>query len=381
VISYFFLIFFEEIFMKRRLSARDTNPDYWKDYKNLQKVKHELIEQYLSAWFPMLGTWSGRIVYVDTHAGRGRHVTGQYGSPLVAIKTLLGHKYRDLIFKKSEVVFTFIETDESNCESLESEIKDLGSLPEKIKAEVICSDCFDTLREIIHDLNKSSKKMAPAFVFVDPYGFKIPIDVLTDLMKFEGVELFVNVIWRELAMAIARDNNPSGMVETLSLIFGGDEWKKLKNLEFNDMADAAVTLLKNKIGARWSTYIRMLGPRGATRYILLHLSNHDAGRDLMKDCIWKVCPEGGHFARFTDNQGQQELITIEPDLRPLEKWVLTKLKKRPCKWQDLINDVRPEIWRTKHLNDVIRGLRQKRIINGRGAEKFFPSHNPELYLL
>ena len=54
--------------------VQDTNPSYWSEYTNLQHVKHALIREYLKGWFPKLGFWSGRIVYLDTHAGRGRHL-------------------------------------------------------------------------------------------------------------------------------------------------------------------------------------------------------------------------------------------------------------------------------------------------------------------
>lgn len=49
--------------------AQDSNPSYWAEYTNLQHVKHALIQEYLKGWFPKLGFWSGRIVYLDTHAG------------------------------------------------------------------------------------------------------------------------------------------------------------------------------------------------------------------------------------------------------------------------------------------------------------------------
>jgi len=67
----------------------DTNPKYWKEYTNLQHVKHSLIRNYLNGWFPMLGSWAGRILYFDTHAGRGKHKGGQKGSPLVALDCVL----------------------------------------------------------------------------------------------------------------------------------------------------------------------------------------------------------------------------------------------------------------------------------------------------
>lgn len=363
---------------------KDANPRYWQEYTNLQRVKHSLIEKYLSGWLPMLGSWSGRILYFDTHAGRGKHAGGQYGSPLIALNTLLEHRFRENLLGKCEVVFFFIEIDKENCETLECEIDSLGELPKQIKVKVIPEDCFSTLRSIVDDLNDSGSRLAPAFIFVDPYGFKVPAGILRDLMDFERVELFVNIIWRELSMAIAQGETNLGMAETLSLIYDGEDWKELIDLEFEEQADKSVNLLRNKIGARWSTYIRMLGKNRATRYMLLHLTNHAAGRDLMKECIWKACPEGGFLVRVTDNPAQQYLVTPTPDLTPLRKWVVDKLSIRSSRWQDLMEDLRAEIWRKVQLNEVIRGLRKERVLDGRKYEnqrRFVPKQNPELYLL
>jgi len=360
---------------------KDTNPNYWKEYNNLQHTKHALIAQYLGGWFPKLGSWSGRILYLDTHAGRGKHQSGKHGSPLVALKTLLNHSFKNMILKKCEVLFTFIETDEENCAILESEIKALGQLPRNITTEVVPGNCFEALEELLGYLNESNKRLAPAFIFVDPYGFKVPGELLKRLMEFPRVELFINVIWRELGMAIAQKDKPPGMVKTLNLVFNGDSWKQLEELRFDEQADKYVNLLRDMIGAEWATYIRMLGPNSATRYLLLHLTNHDAGRDLMKDCMWKACPDGGFYARSTDNPSQQFLITQEPDLKPLEDWLITKLQSSPKRWTKLLDDIRYEVWRAPQLNTVVRKLKKEEKIAGRGyTGKFFPKQNPEIYL-
>jgi three-Cys-motif partner protein len=78
----------------------DRRPSYWDEYSNLQFTKHKLIREYLNGWFPKLGSWSGKILYVDTHAGRGKHRGGQEGSPLVAVRTFLEHSCRDKILEK-----------------------------------------------------------------------------------------------------------------------------------------------------------------------------------------------------------------------------------------------------------------------------------------
>lgn len=104
----------------------------------------------------------------------------------------------------------FIEADKQNCCALTKEIKCLEPLPKQVRVNVIPENCFDTLQVILDHLSKSGNSMAPAFIFVDPYGFRIPGAILRKFMEFDRVELFVNVIWRELSMAIAQGNKSSG---------------------------------------------------------------------------------------------------------------------------------------------------------------------------
>jgi three-Cys-motif partner protein len=358
------------------MAVVDPRPEYWQEYSNLQQVKHDLIRNYLQGWLPKLGLWAGRIVYFDTHAGRGRHASGQLGSPLVALDTLLRHSAREKILAKSDVAFFFIERDKDNLSSLEEELAQRGELPSRITCRPVTADCFELLGELIAWFKEPGRKLAPAFFFIDPYGFKIPGRLLRELMSFERVELFVNVIWRELDMAMAQ---PGTMATTLDEVFDGDRWRAwLTTDDFDERAHRTVEGIKELTSARWATYIRMRGDNNATRYLLVHLTNHDAGRDLMKDCIWKVSPDGGFYARKSDNPRQEYLIKPEPDLSPLRDWVLARLPRR---WQSLEEDLRETMWRAPHLNGVVRDLRKAGKIDGRGyTGKFLPSTNPELFV-
>ena len=335
-------------------TAADTHPEYWDEYTNLQQVKHDLIRCYLGGWFAKLGFWAGRVVYLDTHAGRGAYATGHLGSPLVALDTLLEHSALDLLLKESEFRFLFIERDPENFEILKKELA-TRTLPKRVYVDPHCNDAFAVLDDIVN----KTKGLAPAFVFVDPYGFKVPGATLRALLKAGRVELFVNVIWRELDMAIrqAQSGEKPGMAVTLNEIFDGEEWKiAIDADDVDERADQTVRLLAAKIGSRWHTYIRMLGDNGRTRYILLHMTNHDNGRDLMKDCIWKVAPDGGYYARKSVDPGQLLLITPAPDMTSLREWVVERLKAKPRRWQDLQEELRPELWRKPQLNEVVREL-------------------------
>ncbi|ABW66089.1 three-Cys-motif partner protein TcmP [Desulfosudis oleivorans] len=362
-------------------TAKDTNPEYWSDYSNLQHVKHKIIQNYLNGWFPKLGRWSGRICYFDTHAGRGRHKGGQEGSPLVALGCILNHKHRESHLSGCEIKMFFIEADDQNCCALQNEINRLGPLPKQVQVHTITENCFDTLQSILEHLNESGNSLAPAFIFVDPYGFKVPGAVLRKLMAFDRVELFVNVIWRELSMAIAQGETQPGMANTLNEIFEGEQWHGLVGMAFDEQANACINLIRKNTGAKWATHIRMLGPNGATRYMLMHLTNHDSGRNLMKDCVWKACPENGYYARAKDDPKQQFLIRPEPDLKPLEDWVIKILSSGPTKWKDLLEQNLSEIWRDTHLNKVIKQCRKSGRIGARNYEgRFALTNNPELFI-
>lgn len=364
------------------MSTADTNPEYWGEYSNLQQVKHALIRNYLNGWFPKMVLGSrgcSRLLYIDTHAGRGKHLNGKLGSPLVALTTLLDHQSRDKLLQKTEVRFFFIERDAANVAALNQELA-AHTLPPKVFATAEHGDSFQIIEDAITTFEKDGKQLAPGFLFVDPYGFKLPGHLLRKLLSYPKVELFVNVIWRELDMAIqqSRAHNGSPLQATLKSVFDGDDWQKIDGVDADARADQCAGLFRKITGARWGTHIRMLD-NGRIRYFLLHLTKSDAGRDLMKDCIWKACPDGGYYASKADHPDQQLLIEPVPNLRPLRDWVKERLSAGPKRWQTLTNDLREELWLEKHLNEVIRDMRTDGDIDAdEFTGRFAQTNNPRL---
>ncbi|MFA5240725.1 MAG: three-Cys-motif partner protein TcmP [Phycisphaerae bacterium] len=358
---------------------KDKAPSYWQEYSNVQYIKHKIISEYLKGWFPKLGSWSGKILYIDTHAGRGKYKAGQEGSPLVALNTFLKHSFRDKILSRCEVRFVFIESDEDNAKELKQQLEEIGTLPKGIKCNICTEDCFKLLDELINHLEEEKAELAPCLMFVDPYSFKIPCETLKKIKTYSASELLITFIWRELDMALNQENPSTGLADTLSSVFGSEDWIGIKEIDdFGARGEEAIQLLKRNIGAKWATYIRMLGDNQITRYFLLHLSDHEAGRDLMKEVIWKCCPDGGYYARKRDDPNQQYLITPEPDLRPLENWLISKLREKRYTWVELQELLREEIWLNKHLWYIIGKLiKEKRLspINyeGRFSQKANPT--------
>lgn len=305
------------------------------------------------------------MLYVDTHAGRGRDESGDPGSPLVALQTLLRHSYRDKLLKASEFNFLFIERDPGNLTILNEEIAHLKPFPSRINVETSEGDAFERLSTILAELRRDRARMAPAFLFVDPYGFKIPGRLLADLMKSGRVELFVNVMWRELDMLVQqRPDAGTPHAQTLDEIFASSAWRtEIVGDTMDGRLSRAIPLMARAIGVRWWTSaVRMVTGGQATRYVLLHLTNSDDGRDLMKECSWSVSPTGEFLVRRSDNPDQQFLIRPEPDLGPLREWVIGRLSRRAERWQDLHAAIRPEWWLKKHVNEVVRALKDEGVI-------------------
>ena len=339
---------------------RDPRPEHWEDYGRFQQVKHELIRRYLEGWFPKLASWAGRVVYLETHAGRGSYRGENPGSPLVALETLLGHAARQRLLENSECRFVFLERDKTNAAALATEVGRLGELPRRIVVDIECEDAFQVLRREVEALKSAGQDMAPAFIFVDPYGFSLPGDLLAELMAVGRVELFVNVMWRELDMAISQAPEAGhGQAENLDRLFGSGAWSGIHGDRMVERADQAAELLARRVGARWWTHLRMVTGDDAVRFFLLHLTNHDSGRDLMKECVWKVCPGGGMKVRRSEDPNQFFLIEPEPDLTALREWLVRRLEAGPVTADVLKEELRARIWTWGHLRDVESELKSQ----------------------
>jgi three-Cys-motif partner protein len=300
------------------------------------------------------------------------------------LRTLLAHQHRERLLARCEFFFNLIEKDEENLAALKREIATLGPLPPRIRVHPIAGDFSEVLQAMLDHLASRKSELAPAFIFVDPYGFSIPGALLENLMQAGRVELFVNVMWRYLDMAIAnaKATDSAGMASRLDAVFQGPEWRaRINSQDLDKRAKQAVELLCEKLHSRWATPIRMLGDNNQTKYLLVHFTNHDSGRELMKDCIWKVCPQGGYFVRGRDDPAQETLITPTPDLAPLRDWVLKLLASKPHRWSELHDSLLSQDWRKPHLRRALGTLRDERKIVGEDYHgRFGPKSNPLIRL-
>ena len=100
--------------------------------------KHRVLKSYLNAWLPIMGSWNGRILFIDGFAGPGKYKGGEDGSPLVALKALKGHAVKSTI--TAEVIFIFVEKNQERAEYLDALVQtERKNLPSKCKVHVVPS--------------------------------------------------------------------------------------------------------------------------------------------------------------------------------------------------------------------------------------------------
>lgn len=358
---------------------RDTNKEYWASYDGLQYAKHSILRSYLDAWFPILTSWSRRVLYIDCHAGRGRHKTGEEGSPIIALKCLLNHHFRDRILANAEVDFLFFENDRFNAKSLEQEIHMLGKLPERIHHELICHDYEEELSKSLDSLEEKSGKLASAFAFIDPFGFSISMDLLNRLLSFNACEFFVNLMYRFVNLAI---HNPSqeGNAAKMDNLFGTPEWRCLECAQNpSKRLSETLALFVNQLNARYVTHMIMRGANNAVKYVLLHATNNRRGRAKMKEAIWSVIPDGSFTAYERDNPDQLVLIGPKPNLKPLEDVIWGKFRGRKVRLGTKETDelALDTLYLPKHVREILRNYRNMDIVKVTDyGDRFAFKNNP-----
>ena len=250
-------------------------------------------------------------------------------------------------------------------------------MPINIECNIVRHDAFKYLDQLSNEWTKHNKVLYPSFMFIDPFGFTIPCELMRKLKCNPRSELLINIMWRELDMSIMQEELSQKWVEKLDSIFGCREWYKLRTISTSkERAQLAIEIFKDQIGAKWATDIKMLHSNGSIRYFLLHLTDHDDGRKLIKEVFWKCCPDGDWYVH--KKMSNQTLFDWEqePDYESLENWLIILLKTNNLNWADVTQELLKEIWLPKDTWKIIKKLDKGGIVDMMGGKT--QKSNPEI---
>jgi three-Cys-motif partner protein len=276
--------------------------------------KHLVLKEYLDGWFPILGNNNPRIVFIDGFAGPGEYRGGESGSPVIALDSVERHK-RSGNLKHTEVVCIFIEDRNDRAEHLRS-LLDARSNAQGIVASVLDGAFTDHVSEMLDFIDAQGRRLAPAFVMIDPIGVKgISMALIERIMANPKSECFISFMYEP----IRRFHAQSEFEPHLTELFGTESWKQcLKMPESGRKKRFLHELFQNSLKSRGVKYVVPFELWRGQRHIytLYFATNHEKGCDLMKQSIWKVVPDGS-FEFRGHNQQQGVLFGPEVDTGPL----------------------------------------------------------------
>ncbi|MBA3646740.1 MAG: three-Cys-motif partner protein TcmP [Gemmatimonadaceae bacterium] len=152
--------------------------------------KHIVLERYLKAWLPILGTTQERIVFIDGFAGPGEYTGGEKGSPIIALEALVEHKAPIT----AKVHFLFIEADPRRAQHLEQLVAPLAQrLLGRATIEVKTGTFDSELSGLLNEIESRKMLLAPSFVMADPFGVShTPMSVMSQILKNPSSEVYVS---------------------------------------------------------------------------------------------------------------------------------------------------------------------------------------------
>ena len=127
-------------------------------------AKHEILRQYLGAWFPILGIGTGSdLYYFDGFAGPGEYTGGELGSPLIALNTAANVAS----MFPSSVYFVFSELEAPRARHL-SDLLSGRYYPPHFNIDVRSAVPFEEVMVEYLDRLEVLGTNPPMFVFIDP---------------------------------------------------------------------------------------------------------------------------------------------------------------------------------------------------------------------
>ena len=283
--------------------------------------KHLILREYLNGWFPILGRWNARLVFIDGFAGPGEYRHGEIGSPIVALNSIEQHKCSGHLVS-TEVVCIFIEEDVDRANHLRT-LLNSRSIGSGIKAVVRDGTFQDNMEEMLDYIDEQNLKMAPAFVMIDPFGVKgSPMSLISRILSNPKSECFISFMYEPIRRFHAQPQFDPHLTD----LFGTTDWKQCLTMPESEGKKRFLhSLFRESLKSHGAKYVVNFELWKGTRhvYTIYFATGHEKGCDLMKQAIWKIVPDGS-FGFRGHNQNQMVLFAPDVDTDPLAR----QLKQR-----------------------------------------------------
>jgi three-Cys-motif partner protein len=310
--------------------------------------KHLVLKEYLNGWFPILGRWNSRIVFIDGFSGPGEYGGGEKGSPIVALESIEKHKSSGNL-GSTEVVCLFIEGRRDRADHLRTLLDGRSNL-EGIKIGVRDGTFENNMSEMLDYIGEQNLRMAPAFVMIDPFGVKgSPMALIGRILANAKSECFISFMYEP----IRRWHSQPEFEPHLTELFGTENWKQCLSMDEAEGKKRFLhALFKDNLKARGARYVVNFELWKGQRHIytIYFATGHEKGCNLMKQAIWKVVQNDSFQFR---GHNQQQLVLFGPDVdtAPLAAQLKQKFGSTPTPVETIERFVMTDetVFHTGHL--------------------------------
>lgn len=306
------------------------------------KIKDQILGSYMVPYLSKVSKLNKPILIIDAFAGPGKFIDGTVGSPLIICQMAERHA-------KSQYLAVFVN---KNVEEHNSLKETLQGFIEKDKAIVMLGTAEELLGEIHQSLEDDT-----LFLYLDPFGLKgCEFGLLEPYFrrnKLFSTEIIINMsvpaihrLATRKAIRDGRENEPiiKSMNKRLSLVLGGDYWKKIMwGTELDNRARIETVVLKylekiQRLGLEYTGSCPVMERPGAgIKYYIAFCSRHPHAMLLMNDLMKDAYQDRMHAVLYADS-----LFEKKRDKYPL---VTDKLKNCICQIAGAYpRATRVEIW-------------------------------------
>jgi three-Cys-motif partner protein len=331
-------------------------------------AKHEILRRYLQAWAPILSQGNfPHLVFVDGFAGPGRYSKGEEGSPIIAIKAVIEQPRRI----KAKVDFHFIELDKRRSDHLEIEIGAL-KLPPNVTTKIHGESSFQVAFPEVWNsyARRSGRSRPPTFVFIDPFGFKIPFSYVAEVLRSQNCEVLITFMFEEINRFLSQDLQPDNFDD----LFGCRDWREAINIRsarerVKFLHDLYQGQLTHAAGADFVRSFAMRNERNTMDYFLFFATNSEIGLRKMKEAMWRVDESGTYTFSDATDPNQSMLFSAEPDRSILSRLIVGKFEGVETTLGEIERFVvRRTPFRETHYKKVLQALEE--------ADKIVPVNLP-----
>ncbi len=288
-------------------------------YSPHHRAKHELLRRYMDVWMSKLGFTYDQVALIDGFASAGRYKDKRRGSPLIMLDAYVGREDRGRF--KSPPHFVFIESNKRFAQHLRAEVDAYPSL-HGATVDIIYGTYEKQFPRVIEHLATAYRQPVPAFVFVDPRGYKDNPFSHIEAFKRRMPDKSEAMVYLP-ASFMARFFATGITAAALTKLYGGPTWEEAVEIDEASRQRAGERLAK-LFGDRLSEHFGWVTsfnvePERRNDYYLLFGTGHKDGLRAMKRGMWAVDQHGGEgFKQAKTLPGQAQLFgddtaTVPPD--------------------------------------------------------------------